>query len=256
MTSPSQREPRHRLPAHVVRLELSATHPAAAGLTDELSERDRPRVVELLSYLALHDGSATQLELITALFPRAGADAHRRLDTVLVAARRALGDQQLLVTGNGVVTVEATLRSDWVELLTELARSRTETSRHRALGSLSVVLDCSSWRPGLPYRWMLTEGLIDHLCFEVCDAMHQLARLASAGGDFELAARSIHTGLALEPTSELLVRDLMVLRSELDGMPGLIEVYAALEGALGAIGGVEPSSATRALFDELAGKHS
>jgi DNA-binding SARP family transcriptional activator len=238
-----------------VRLELLSTHPSASGLTGELSERDRPRVVELLSYLALHGGAATQLELITALFPRAGADAHRRLDTVLVAARRALGDQQLLITGNGVVTVEATLRSDWVDLLTELTRARSEDAA-LALGSLSLVLDGSSWRPGLAYRWMLTEGLLDHLCFEVCDAMHQLSQLASAGGDLELAARSIHAGLALEPTSELLVRDLMVLRSELDGMPGLIEVYQALEDALGAIGGVEPSWATRALFDELAGKHA
>jgi DNA-binding SARP family transcriptional activator len=240
---------------HVVRLELLSAHPSATGLTGELSERDRPRVVELLSYLALHGGAATQLELITALFPRAGADAHRRLDTVLVAARRALGDQQLLITGNGVVTVEATLRSDWVDLLTELTRARSEDAA-LALGSLSLVLDGSSWRPGLAYRWMLTEGLLDHLCFEVCDAMHQLSQLASAGGDLELAARSIHAGLALEPTSELLVRDLMVLRSELDGMPGLIEVYQALEDALGAIGGVEPSWATRALFDELAGKHA
>jgi hypothetical protein len=147
------------------------------------------------------------------------------------------------------------LRSDWVDLLTELARSRSEDEA-LALSSLSLILDCATWRPGLPYRWMLTEGLLDHLCFEVCDAMHQLSRLASAGGDLELAARSIHAGLALEPTSELLVRDLMVLRSELDGLPRLIEVYEALEGALGAAGGVEPSWATRALFDELAGKHA
>jgi DNA-binding SARP family transcriptional activator len=100
---------------------------------------------------------------------------------------------------------------------------------------------------------MRTEGLADHLCFEICDALHQLAGLASAGGDLELARRSIHAGLELEPTSELLVRDLMVLRSQVDGTPGLVEAYAALESALGAIGGVEPSSATRALFDELAG---
>jgi hypothetical protein len=252
LTEPARAARRSR---HVVRLELLRAHPSATGLTGELSERDRPRVVELLSYLALHRGAATQLELMTALFPRAGADAHRRLDTVLVAARRALGDQQLLITGNGVVTLEAMLRSDWVDLLTELARSRSEDEA-LALSSLSLILDCATWRPGLPYRWMLTEGLLDHLCFEVCDAMHQLSRLASAGGDLELAARSIHAGLALEPTSELLVRDLMVLRSELDGLPGLIEVYEALEGALGAAGGVEPSWATRALFDELAGKHA
>jgi DNA-binding SARP family transcriptional activator len=240
---------------HVVRLELLSDDPSASGLTDELSERDRPRVVELLSYLALHDGSATQLELITALFPRAGTDAHRRLDTVLVATRRALGGQQLLIAGNGTVTIEATLRSDWVDLLTELARARSEDAA-LAASSLTVVLEGSSWRPGRPYRWMLTEGLLDHLCFEVCDAMHHLARLASAGGNFELATRSIHAGLTLEPTSELLVRDLMMLQSELDGMPGLIEVYEALESALGAIGGVEPSFATRALFDELAGKQT
>jgi hypothetical protein len=240
---------------HVVQLELLGEDPAASGLTGELSGRDRPRVIELLSYLALHGGSATQLELVTALYPRAGADAHRRLDTVLVAARRALGNQQLLIAGNAMVSVEATLRSDWVDLLTELARARSEDAV-LALGSLTLLLNGSSWRPGHPYRWMLTEGLVAHLTFEVCDAMHQLSRLASAGGDLELAARSIHAGLALEPTSELLVRDLMVLRSGLDGMPGLVEVYEALESALGAIGGVEPSWATRALFDELAGNQT
>jgi len=244
-------EPLHRA-RHVVQLKLLGEHPSASGLTEEVSERDRPRVVELLSFLALHGGRATQLEIMTALFPRAGTDAHRRLDTVLVATRRALGSQQLVVAGNGMVTVDAALRSDWVDLLDELARARTEEAAV-ALTSLALVLDGPGWRRGVPFRWMLTEGLIDHLSFEICDAMHQLASLASAGGDFELAGRSIRAGLELEPTSELLVRDLMVLRSELDGMPGLVEAYEALEAALGEIGGVEPSWATRALFDELAG---
>jgi DNA-binding SARP family transcriptional activator len=244
-------QPLHRS-RHVVQLRLLGEQPSASGLTEEVSDRDRPRVVELLSFLALHGGLATQLEIMTALFPRAGSDAHRRLDTVLVATRRALGSQQLVVAGNGMVTVDATLRSDWVDLLEELARARTEEAAS-ALTSLARVLDGPPWRPGVPFRWMLTEGLIDHLCFEICDAMHQLAALASAGGDLELAGRSIRAGLEVEPTSELLVRDLMVLRSQLDGTPGLIEAYAALESALGEIGGVEPSWATRALFDELAG---
>jgi len=243
------------LSQEAIRLELLGEQPLVTGLTEEPSERDRPRVVELLSYLALHGGSATQLEIMTALFPRAGLDAHRRLDTVLVAARRALGNRRLIIAGNSIVSVEAKLRSDWTDLLTEVAVARSEDPA-LAVGSLRRVLERVSWRPGLPYRWMLAEGLVDHLCFEVCDAMHQLSQLASAGDDLELAARSIHAGLALEPTSELLVRDLMVLRSQLDGMPGLIEAYEALEQALVAIGGVEPSWATRALFEELAGKHT
>jgi DNA-binding SARP family transcriptional activator len=246
--------PAHRA-GHVVQVNLLGEHVVALGLTDQVSERDHGRVVELLSYLALHDGLATQLEIMTALFPRAGTDAHRRLDTVLVATRRALGTQQLTIAGTGVVTVDATLRSDWVDLLEELTHARTEDAA-AALYSLTRVLEAPSWHPTVPYRWMLTEGLLDHLYFEVCDAMHQLAGLASAGGDHELCARAISAGLKLEPTSELLVRDLMVLRSQLDGMPGLVEAYEALETALSAIGGVEPSWATRALFEELAGNHT
>jgi len=183
--------------SYVVRLELLGEQSSATGLTDEVTDRDRPRVIELLSYLALHGGSATQLEIMTALFPRAGADAHRRLDTVLVATRRALGGHQLLIAGNGMITIEATLRSDWVDLLSELALARSEDAS-LALRSLTLVLADARWQPALPYRWMLSEGLVDHLCFEVCDAMHQLSRLASAGGDLELAARSIHAGLALD----------------------------------------------------------
>jgi hypothetical protein len=245
------RSPRHQA-RHVIRLTLLGTEPVATGLTGEVSARDRPRVIELLGFLALHGGLTTQLEMMSALFPRGGLDAHRRLDTVLVATRRALGAQQLVVAGNGAITVEATLRSDWVELLEDFARARTEEAP-LALSVLTGVLDEHAWRPGRPFRWMITEGLVDHLGFEICDAMHQLSGLATAGGDLELAARAIRAGLELEPTSELLVRDLMVLRTHLEGMPGLVETFEALEAALAAIGGMEPSSATRALFDELAG---
>jgi DNA-binding SARP family transcriptional activator len=252
----TKRADHERAPLHlsrdVIALKLLGEHPSVDGLRGEVSERDRPRVVELLSFLALHEGRATQLEIMTALFPRAGTEAHRRLDTVLAATRRALGGEQLVVAGNGMVTVGPTLRSDWGDLLDEVARARTEEAA-LAIAALTGVLDGPRLRRDVPFRWMRTEGLADHLCFEICDALHQLAGLASAGGDLELARRSIHAGLELEPTSELLVRDLMVLRSQVDGTPGLVEAYAALESALGAIGGVEPSSATRALFDELAG---
>jgi DNA-binding SARP family transcriptional activator len=154
-----------------------------------------------------------------------------------------------------VVSLDGGISSDWTELLATLGQARTAPVQD-AMDALRNVVSGLTWQRPSPYRWMSTEGLVEHLSFEICDSMHQLAALAFAEGDLELTARALKAGLDIEPTSELLVRDLLLLRHRVDGVAGVLESYAELEEALGAVGGAEPSWATRALFDDLAGERA
>jgi DNA-binding SARP family transcriptional activator len=142
--------------------------------------------------------------------------------------------------------------ADWTELVQCLAAARVgSVSEAQAL--LNKILQSPLLQPLAPFRWMNTEGLSARLCFELCDGLHHLFALTLAEGSLDLAARAVARGLQLEPTSELLVRDLMILRSQQDDSNGVTESYEQLEAALVEIGGREPSWTTRGLFEQLAG---
>ena len=238
-----------------IELRLFDQPALAVGLTGTIAEHDYARIVEVLAYLALHYGTCTTFELGNALFPRANTAAHRRVEDVLAATRRALGATATLHLSGDVVHITEAIHADWMDLTQRLAGAKTGSAED-AIAVLRATLEHRNFSGNAPYRWMETEGFVARLCFELCDGLHHLFALALARGDGELASRAIRYGLQLEPTSELLVRDQMILRSQSDGPLGVMECYEQLEAALVEIGGREPSWTTRALYDELAGTSS
>jgi DNA-binding SARP family transcriptional activator len=234
-------------------IQLLDTPPGVTGLSGELVEQDRTRVIEVLAYLALHDNSCTLTEISDALFPRAGVAAPRRIDDALAATRRALNEQIAISISPERITVGREMTSDWSDLTRALASARAGSASD-TLVVLAEVVERSLRPLAAAFRWMHTEGHLVRLSFELCDAMHQLFSLALAQSDFDLADRALLVGLANEPTSELLIRDLMILQNERGGSGAVTACYEQLEAALVEVGGREPSWTTRALFEELAGR--
>jgi hypothetical protein len=102
-----------------------------------------------------------------------------------------------------------------------------------------------------PYDWMIAEGLDDDLRSEVIDALHHVASVAMAAGDQFLAEQTLEVGRRIEPASELLARDLLVLLSDAARHDEADARFAELERELAQLGGNEPSAVTRALWREL-----
>ena len=127
-------------------------------------------------------------------------------------------------------------------------------TRDQALGEIPELVAASARVEFVRFSWLETEGHIGRLRFEICDSLHHLGALAVGAREFDLASSAIAEGLRLEPSSELLVRDLMLLRHETEGVAGVTESYEHLEASLAERGGREPNWTTRALFFELAGR--
>lgn len=236
-------------------IHLFQTPTQVQGISGDLVDERRARVIEVLAYLVLHENSCTIAEITEALFPRSGTTAARRIDDALAATRRAIDGVVSISISSSRVTIGEGLSSDWTELADALARAR-EDSPSEAMAAFTTVANKSMGPLAARYRWMESEGHVARLCFELCDAMHELFALALAQGDLDLAERALDLGLSNEATSELLLRDLMILRNEQGRSDSITECYEQLEVALDEIGGREPTWTTRALFDELAGRSS
>lgn len=268
MVDPAVLDPRHEggsdatdeLPAaEAVEVCLLAGRPDLRGAVTPPADRDLPRVVELVAFLALHRHGVSRSQLTTALFGRAtlhGAPA--RLDVLLAAVRRTLGSDgegrpRLQLVAGDHVRLGDDVSCDWERLRSALAAAR-HVSPHAAvslLGEAFALLDGEGFARWLAYDWLVAEGLLEELRADVVDAAHQLATLALAGNDHDTAAHAIALGRALEPASEILARDQMVFAAERGDLPAAEQAYEELEIALGELGGNEPAPETRALFLRL-----
>jgi DNA-binding SARP family transcriptional activator len=243
-----------------VDLTLLAGPPSVRGVPVEPAPRDLDRVVELLAFLVLHDHQASIGDVANALFARETPDGlEQRVHHVLAAARALLphgGDERpLLSTGSGgAITLDRAVTSDWGRISSAITTARAATP-DQAIAWLSRAFEGVQAAPILndmtTYGWMVREGIAASIRADMVDAAHHLATLAIAADAVEEAGRAIDHGLAIDPISEILVRDAMTLRDRLGDATGVNALYESLEGALDALTSAEPSSETRALFRAL-----
>ena len=246
-----------------VEVRLLGGAPELRGRSEEAAPRDAARVIELVAYLVLHGSRATVEEVSGALFGRAALlGAPRRLDLLLAAAHRVLGNapdgrRLLRVEGGGHIELAPEVSSDWSRLRLGIASARPAPPEGAVelLRAALGLLDAPAFAAAAHYDWLLAEGLLGELRSEILDAAHHLATLALAVADRELARIAIDIGRHLEPASELLARDLIVLHSGAGEAERAAAVYAQLEAALGELGGNEPSTETRDLLGQLEQGH-
>lgn len=253
----------HRVHLHPgpVEVRILARAPAVVGWAVTPSTKDHARIVELVGYLALHGYAGSTERIRDAVFSRGDRVASLgRIHNVCSAARSALGtspdgSSYLPTAAGGRYRLERSVSCDW---------TRFEAMRERATSAepdvaVELLVDALSLVDGSPFAdtsgwdWVLAEGLLPTIIASVVDGAHHLATLAIARQDSRLARWAVGRGRCVEPWSEVLARDVMVI-ADLEGDPdGVRRAWRDLELALGALDGNEPSSATRALYEELAG---
>ncbi|HVB05015.1 MAG TPA: bacterial transcriptional activator domain-containing protein [Acidimicrobiales bacterium] len=243
-----------------VEVRLLTGSPALVGAVGAPAERDAARVTELVAYLALHPEGVGRGAVTAALFGRAtlhGAPA--RLDLLLAAARRCLGSGgdgrgrlELHDDEHLRLSTEVTLDAERFRAAAAHARALGPDAARDLLAAAFELLDPAALARWPAWDWLAADGHLEALRSDVVDAAHHLATLATAGGEHALAAGILRGARLIEPASEILARDLMVLEAERGDTPAAARAYAELEAALAALGGNEPSAESRALYLRLA----
>jgi hypothetical protein len=151
------------------------------------------RVVELLVYLAAHDGTATRGEWLTDVSPeKALSDGYVR--NLVLLTRRSLeqitGDGDLLAYDRATqrFTLADRVRSDWTVFRSCAASGEPDGLR----AALSLVL-------GMPFGanpepWTSAAGISYAMVAEIVDAALSLAELAMSHGDAQLATWAARQG--------------------------------------------------------------
>lgn len=243
-----------------VEVRILSRTPGVEGWSSRPSSKDHGRVVELLAYLALHDHEATTDRIRDAVFSRGDRVASLgRVHNVCSAARTALGTAPdghayLPASTGGRYRLDSSVSSDWLRF----ESMRSAAARSEASVAFALLAEALSLVEGAPladvasgWDWVLAEGLLTTMVSSIVDASHHLASLAIATGDVERARWALARGRAVEPWSEILARDAMVV-ADLDGDPDAVRrAWRELEAGLDRLDGNEPSAETRALYEEL-----
>ena len=163
-------------------------------MTPCLRPRDQsPRVVELLVYLAAHEGTATRGEWLTDVSPeKALSDGYVR--NLVLLTRRSLeeitGDGDLLAYDRTTqrFTLAERVRGDWTMFRSFAARAEPDGLRT----ALSLVR-------GMPFGanpepWTSSAGISYAIVAEIVDVAASLAELALSDGEAQLATWAARQG--------------------------------------------------------------
>ncbi len=250
-------------PPGPIEIRLLRRTPDVVGWVAEPPSKDRARVVELLAFLALHGYAASGDRIRSAVFSRGGRSATLgRVHNVCSTARRALGaapdgSSYLPAATRGRYRLDPSVTTDWARF--EARRLRAlEAEPDEAVTLLGDALEMLESPPladtACGWDWMLAEGLLATIAASIVDAAHHLATLGLAAGDTARARWAIAKGRSVEPWSETLARDTMVLADAEGDRDAVRRTWQDLEGALDRLDGNEPSPETRALFESLVGQ--
>ena len=242
-----------------VEVQLLRPEPALVGLARPPAERDAARVVELVAYLALHDGAAPVGCAADALFARSAAESRPgRVDNVARAARAALGPgpggRALLARRGDELVLDPAVTCDLVRARRALAsapHAEATIAEDLLIGALDLVTGPPLGAVAAGYGWFGAEALDQLVTAEIVDGAHHLASLALASDRLELARWAIARGRLADQDSEILARDLMAVAGAGNDADGARLAFSELERALARLGGGEPSPETRALLEAL-----
>ncbi|MGD0742491.1 MAG: bacterial transcriptional activator domain-containing protein [Acidimicrobiales bacterium] len=242
-----------------VEVRLLRPEPSLVGLATAPCDRDAPRVVELLAFLALHGGVAPVEATAAALFARSEPASRRaRTANVALAARTALGPgpggRRLLAHHRDELVLDPAVTCDLVRCRRALAAAphvEPPVAEELLVGALDLVEGQPLGGVAAGYAWFAAEALGEICAAEIVDGAHHLATLALASGRFELARWAIARGRLADAGSEILARDLMAVAGADDDAGAARAAFRELEATLERLGGGEPSLETRALLEAL-----
>jgi nucleoid-associated protein YgaU/DNA-binding SARP family transcriptional activator len=196
----------------------------------------RPKLLEVIAYLALHPAGVTD-DRVKAVFWPAALPTRATFNTTISMARKALGYDS---EGNLYFPHFSTNDHRYHltdKVTTDLARleARIDHARRsppqRAIDTLRDGLQLVRGRPfdvGRGYEWAFSEGWASQATMTIAAAAHHLAELALAAGDLDLANWAALKGLEAAPGDEALYRDRMLCAQRAGNLTAVRRIMAEL----------------------------
>ena len=191
----------------------------------------RPRVTELVVYLALHRDGCSGDAMSAAIWPDRRVPV-QTLSNRLSEVRQALGDtstgEPRLRRVSGRHVLAADVRTDW-EDFQELSGTGTDPQQWRR------ALELVRGRPfeGLPESgWALLEGFVPSMEGRVVEVACRLASRCLDDGDATRAEWAVRKGLLTSPWDERLYRMLMVVSHAVGNRGGIESALRSLAHVL------------------------
>ncbi len=209
---------------------------------------------QLIAYLALRRRGAARDELIEAVWPREDPhSARHRLYQNISEARKLLGDA--LISKRAHYTLDrhkiAIDIDELDQILTEL-NSIDDTKAQLTMLERALRLFRGKPLAGWNQEWVDSE--VEHLRSIHIDLFKRAGHAHLATGDARGALKAAQQGLALDSYNEGLWRLAMQADDRLGQRDSVGRRYEQLRRLLGEQLGLEPESATRALYYELLGQ--
>ena len=250
-------------PPGVVRLDgVPDEHHPIARRRGLVSRSGQPKIVEIVAYLAAHQGERiTKERLMNALWPK-GVES-RSVDTMISKVRDSLGPAtdggSRIPSTRGADHYHLTddVGCDWTRATTLLDAAKTANSANQ-LALLDAALSLAGGSPfaDVPsgtYAWGLDDVRL-RSCIErtLVDAAHQLGELALTADRPDVTTRAARQGLLLIETHEGLYRVLMRAAHATGDLDLIDQLYRELNRSITAIDpedNVDP--ATSRLYEAL-----
>jgi DNA-binding SARP family transcriptional activator len=224
------------------------------GVDDSVAPGRRRRAAELVAYLVLHPG-ASRHELDEVLWP--GRRVGRNTRNPFVSrtrqwlGRTPAGDAYLpLVAETGEYRLREEITSDWNDFVAAALHGTRDDKVD--VGELREALGLVRGRPfqGIdPVMYGWADPDVQEMVSAVVDVAHLLAAAAYASGDLRTAAAAAARGLTVDPGSELLHRDALLVAHGLGDGIALERAACRLRAQVDDEDELMPE--TLALLDEL-----
>ena len=248
----------------LVEVKLLTPTPRLDGLRDTLPPNRARRAVELVAYLALHQGEGvTSDRLRTRVLGSSDADAaSKTLFNIATAARRALGTDEtgmpLLPFGSktGHYRVSEAVAVDVHQAAGWAAEGSTAEDPDMAMALLRAALSLVEGEPMAlaltGYSWWEVEGHGARIAAVLVNAAANLAALAVDAGLYELAHWGLGQARLLAPYNEALSRTAMQVSAAAGDADRLRQEWRECQRRIDELDpGGTPSGRTEQLYGEL-----
>lgn len=221
---------------------------------------DNPRVQELLVFLCLHNYRSSIAKIRDEIFVDLDElTLRRRVDNLIATTRATLGRSQngsehLWLNEQGLVELSRSVTLDWFELEKKISKARgVEGSQAIKLldASLRTIPSAHLLGTVTLYPWFQAMRYGEYIKATLVDACHHLVSLAQDSDQTEVVRAALTLGHEIEPGSEIIARDLMVIADQHGDRETIERVFRNLQMALEHLGGAEPSALTNRLFHSL-----
>ncbi|WP_263249585.1 LysM peptidoglycan-binding domain-containing protein [Saccharopolyspora rosea] len=215
----------------------------------------QPRMVSLLTFLALHPRGAGREEILEALWGEHAAGSNA-LNTTLTRLGRTLSGHdpalaELVVAGEGRrcrINPELTTVDYWEFTTAHAARRQARSDDERATADQEIISAYAGWlADGLDAPWAEPARAHAHRAFldAIAGRAHDLRETAP-----QHALDMLEHAREFAPDHEPLYRDIMRLQARLGLYEAIPRTLELLHTSLAALGTV-PSNETRALAEQL-----